>query len=34
LNTTVSGYAIQLDYGVADYGDLGTVSQFFLSLGF
>jgi hypothetical protein len=34
LNTTVSGYAIQLDYGLADYGDLGTVNQFFLSLGF
>lgn len=34
LNTQVAGYALQLDYGLADYGDLGTVSQFFLSLGF
>jgi hypothetical protein len=34
LNTTVSGYAIQLDYGLADYGDLGTVNQLFLSFGF
>jgi hypothetical protein len=34
LNTEVSGYALQLDYGQADYGDLGSVSQFFLSLGF
>ena len=34
LNTVVSGYAIQLDYGLAEYGDLGTVNQFFLSLGF
>ena len=34
LMTDVSGYALQLDYGLADYGDLGTVNQFFLSLGF
>ncbi len=34
LNTIVSGYALQLDYGLADYGDLGTVNQFFLSVGF
>jgi len=34
LNTVVSGYALQLDYGLANYGDLGTVNQFFLSIGF
>jgi hypothetical protein len=34
LNTVAAGYAIQLDYGMADYGDLGTVSQLFLSIGF
>jgi hypothetical protein len=34
VNTVVSGYAIQLDYGLANYGDLGTVNQLFLSIGF
>jgi hypothetical protein len=34
LNTVAGGYAIQLDFGQADYGDLGNVSQLFLSLGF
>jgi opacity protein-like surface antigen len=34
LKTEISGYAVQLDYGIADYGVLGSVSQLFLSLGF
>ena len=34
LTTDVGGYAVQLDYGIADYADLGSVSQFFLSFGF
>ncbi len=34
LTTMVGGYALQLDYGLADYGDLGSVNQLFLSLGF
>jgi hypothetical protein len=32
--TTYSGYIIQLDYGIANYGDLGSVNQMFFSLGF
>jgi hypothetical protein len=34
FNTMVSGYAVQLDYGLANYGELGDVSQVFLSIGF
>jgi hypothetical protein len=32
--TTYSGYIIQLDYGIGNYGDLGNVNQMFFSLGF
>ena len=34
LKTTFAGYALQFDFGMADYGDLGSVTQFFFSLGF
>ena len=34
VRTTLAGYAIQFDFGMADYGDLGSVTQFFFSLGF
>lgn len=34
VNTTLAGYALQIDYGLASYGDLGNVTQFFFSLGF
>jgi len=34
VKTTFAGYALQFDFGMADYGDLGSVTQFFFSLGF
>lgn len=34
VKTTFSGYVLQFDFGQADYGDLGSVTQFFFSLGF
>ena len=34
LRTTVMGYFIQVDYGLASYDDLGSVNQLFMSIGF
>ncbi len=34
VKTTLGGYALQFDFGMGDYGDLGSVTQFFLSVGF
>ena len=34
VKTTFAGYALRFDFGMADYGDLGSVTQFFFSLGF
>jgi len=34
VKTTLGGYALQFDFGMGDYGDLGSVTQFFFSVGF
>jgi hypothetical protein len=34
VKTTFAGYDLRFDFGMADYGDLGSVTQFFFSLGF